>query len=51
LEELDPQDRLLLEGKYLNGETVKELSAQTGLTDKAVESRLGRLRRPCANSF
>jgi len=45
LEELDPQDRRLLEGKYLNGETVKELSAQTGLTDKAVESRLGRLRR------
>jgi RNA polymerase sigma-70 factor (ECF subfamily) len=45
LEELDPQDRRLLEGKYLNGETVKELAAQTGLTDKAVESRLGRLRR------
>ena len=45
LEELDPQDRRLIEGKYLNGETVKELSARTGLTDKAVESRLGRLRR------
>jgi len=45
LEELDPQDRRLIEGKYLDGETVKELSARTGLTDKAVESRLGRLRR------
>jgi RNA polymerase sigma-70 factor (ECF subfamily) len=45
LEELDPQDRRLIEGKYLDGETVKELSACTGLTDKAVESRLGRLRR------
>jgi RNA polymerase sigma-70 factor (ECF subfamily) len=45
LAELDPQDRRLIEGKYLDGETVKELSAQTGLTDKAVESRLGRLRR------
>ncbi len=38
-------DRRLIEGKYLDGETVKELSAQTGLTDKAVESRLVRLRR------
>jgi RNA polymerase sigma-70 factor (ECF subfamily) len=45
LDELDPRDRRLIEGKYLDGETVKELSAQTGLTDKAVESRLGRLRR------
>ncbi|PYI82836.1 MAG: hypothetical protein DME26_16320, partial [Verrucomicrobia bacterium] len=45
LEELDPQDRRLIEGKYLDGETIKELSAQTGLTDKAVESRLVRLRR------
>jgi len=45
LDELDPQERRLIESKYLNGETVKELSAQTGLTEKAVESRLGRLRR------
>lgn len=45
LDELDPKDRRLIEGKYLDGDTVKELSAQTGLTDKAVESRLVRLRR------
>lgn len=45
LDELDPQDRRLIEGKYLDGETVKELSRHTGLTDKAIESRLGRLRR------
>lgn len=45
LEELDPPDRRLLAGKYLDGETIKELAALTGLTDKAVESRLGRLRR------
>jgi RNA polymerase sigma-70 factor (ECF subfamily) len=45
LDTLDPQDRRLIEGKYLDGETVRELSAQTGLTDKAVESRLVRLRR------
>ncbi len=45
LEELDPADRRLLEGKYLEGSTVRELGAQTGLTEKAVESRLLRLRR------
>ena len=43
--ELAPDDRGLIEGKYLSDATVKELSAQTGLTDKAVESRLLRLRR------
>ncbi len=43
--ELAPGDRGLIEGKYLADATVKELSAQTGLTDKAVESRLLRLRR------
>lgn len=45
LRELAPGDRDLIEGKYLAEATVKELSAQTGLTDKAVESRLLRLRR------
>jgi RNA polymerase sigma factor (sigma-70 family) len=45
LDELDAPDRRLLVGKYLEGETVKELAAHTGLTDKAVESRLGRLRQ------
>jgi RNA polymerase sigma-70 factor (ECF subfamily) len=43
--ELESYDRLLIEGKYLDGQTVKELAAQTGLTEKAVESRLLRLRR------
>jgi len=45
LEELDPEDRALMEGKYLEEDTVKELSSKTGLTCKAVESRLLRLRR------
>lgn len=45
LAELDPDDRRLIEGKYLDEEPVKALSAQTGLTDRAVESRLLRLRR------
>jgi DNA-directed RNA polymerase specialized sigma24 family protein len=35
----------LIEGKYLEGQTVKELSAQAGLSEKAVESKLLRLRR------
>ena len=42
---LSPADRELIEAKYLRGETVAELAAHTGLTEKAVESRLGRLRR------
>jgi RNA polymerase sigma-70 factor (ECF subfamily) len=43
--ELVPEDRLLLVSKYIEGATVKELSLQTGLTEKAIESRLLRLRR------
>jgi len=42
---LDAEDRRLIEGKYLEGATVKDLAAQTGLSEKAVESRLLRLRR------
>lgn len=45
LDHLDPADRHLLEGKYLLGQTVRELAIETGLSDKAVESRLLRLRR------
>ncbi len=43
--ELEKADRVLIEGKYLEGQTVKELSAQAGLSEKAVESKLLRLRR------
>jgi RNA polymerase sigma-70 factor (ECF subfamily) len=45
LEELEPADRELLAGKYLEGASVKELSTRAGTTEKAVESRLLRLRR------
>ena len=45
LAELEAADRSLVEGKYLDDESVKELSSKTGLTGKAVESRLLRLRR------
>ena len=45
LAELSPDERRLVESKYLDGVATKELSSSTGLTEKAVESRLLRLRR------
>jgi RNA polymerase sigma-70 factor (ECF subfamily) len=49
LAELVPDERRLLEAKYLEGYTVKELCLQTGLTEKAIESRLDRLRQMIRN--
>lgn len=45
LADLQPVERQLIEGKYLAGESVKELAAQTGLSEKAIEGRLTRLRQ------
>ncbi len=45
LAELAADDRALLEGKYLRGLTVAELARQTGLSLKAIESRLARARQ------
>jgi RNA polymerase sigma factor (sigma-70 family) len=45
LSELRGDDRALIEGKYLRGASVRELAAQSNLTEKAVESRLARARR------
>jgi RNA polymerase sigma-70 factor (ECF subfamily) len=45
LSALSTEDRVLLVGKYIDGATLKELASQTGLTEKAIESRLLRLRR------
>jgi RNA polymerase sigma-70 factor (ECF subfamily) len=44
LNELEPADRALVEGKYLDGETVRGIATVSGLSEKAVESRLLRLR-------
>jgi RNA polymerase sigma-70 factor (ECF subfamily) len=44
LAELSADDRALVQGKYFSGATVTELAHRTGLTCKAVESRLSRLR-------
>lgn len=45
LTELAQEDRRLLEAKYIEGFTVKELSLQSGMSEKGIESRLERLRR------
>jgi RNA polymerase sigma-70 factor (ECF subfamily) len=42
---IDPTDRDLIEGKYFRGESIADLAARTGLTEKAVDSRLVRIRR------
>lgn len=45
LEQLPATDRALIQAKYLDGATVKELAAERGLTEKAVESVLLRVRQ------
>ncbi|MDB6025893.1 MAG: hypothetical protein JWM68_2116 [Verrucomicrobiales bacterium] len=45
VEELDAAEKALVEGKYFRGASVRELACETGLTEKAVESRLLRARR------
>lgn len=45
LQELDPLDRQLIEAKYFEQTSVAELAVQSGLTGKAVESRLHRARQ------
>jgi len=51
LAELSEPERRLLAAKYIEGRTVNELGAETGLTFKAVESRLDRLRRAIRQSI
>ncbi len=45
LAELPPDERQLVQDKYLDGDSVRDLAERSGLTEKAVESRLLRLRR------
>ncbi|MDB6066915.1 MAG: hypothetical protein JWR26_3123 [Pedosphaera sp.] len=45
LDKLPVEDRELLERKYFEGESVREIGTQLGATEKAVESRLVRVRR------
>ncbi|MFN0125955.1 MAG: RNA polymerase sigma factor [Verrucomicrobiales bacterium] len=41
---LDPLERRLLEEKYFDGTSIRALAREAGTTEKAVESRLARLR-------
>jgi RNA polymerase sigma-70 factor (ECF subfamily) len=45
LEELEPEERQLVESKYVSGWTMREIASATGEGEKALESRLLRLRR------
>jgi RNA polymerase sigma-70 factor, ECF subfamily len=49
LDELDPADRAIIEGKYFSRRSTAELARETGLTARAVESRLFRLRELLRN--
>jgi RNA polymerase sigma-70 factor (ECF subfamily) len=42
---LPAEERELLERKYLAGQPVRQIAEETGTTEKAVESRLVRVRR------
>jgi len=45
LRNVDEEDRAVLERKYFQGMSVREIASELGLTEKAVESRLVRARR------
>ena len=44
LGELPPDERRLVEAKYLEGRSVRDVAEELNLSEKAVESRLGRIR-------
>lgn len=45
LDALNPGDRGLIEGKYIQGKSYDELAADLRISSKAVESRLARVRK------
>jgi len=45
LDALAPEQRALIEGKYFEGSSVAALALQAGVTEKAVESKLARIRK------
>jgi RNA polymerase sigma-70 factor (ECF subfamily) len=48
---LPPDERQLVERKYFSGESVRDLATQFQTSEKAVESRLGRVRRKLKESL
>jgi len=51
LRELPESDRDLLERKYFQGESVRQLAQEEQVTEKAIESRLSRLRQKLKDSI
>ena len=48
---LAAEDRQLIECKYFESQSVREIAGKTGATEKAVESRLARIRRQLKESI
>lgn len=48
---LSAEDRQLIECKYFESQSVREIAGKTGATEKAVESRLARIRRQLKESI
>ncbi len=48
---LAPEDRNLIERKYFESDSVREIATEVGATEKAVESRLVRIRRQLKKSI
>ena len=48
---LPPEDRNLIERKYFESDSVREIAMEVGATEKAVESRLVRIRRQLKKSI
>jgi len=44
MQQIDPEDRAILQAKYFKGEDVKDIAQQRGISPKAAESRLTRAR-------
>lgn len=51
LSELSSEERMMVEGKYLEGLRTREISTNSGLTERAVETRLSRLRSQLRESL
>ncbi len=45
LDRLSAEERTLIEGRYFNGETLVQMGERCGLSERAVEGRLARLRQ------
>ncbi len=45
LEKLSAEERGLIEGRYFNGESLMQIGSRCGLSERAVEGRLARLRQ------